>query len=126
MSEDLKKQPFLVAIIAKDAVEQLPVTVMAHELLVLVAVHGQDRVFVDENADLPNGLTEGEFDPEEEFARLEQRYGDHPDTKQSYATMAFGGFRGFEDFLENEAVGHETKPRRRGAAKAEKATKAEA
>lgn len=97
---DTKKAPYVVAVIHKDAVEHLPVTVHAFEVPVLQQVHGTDKVVIDEGADLPGGLVEADFDPEEEFARLEQRYGFDPDTKQSYVAQAYGGARGFFEALE--------------------------
>jgi hypothetical protein len=100
------KQPFVIAVIHKDAVEHLPVTVPIHEVAVLAAVHGQHKITLDENADLPDGLTEFEFDPEEEFARLELRYGSHRENGMSFAAMAFGGLTGFLDAMEAaEATG---------------------
>lgn len=93
------KQPYVIAVVHKDAVERLPLTVPAHEVAVLVAVYGPHKVVVDENSDLPPGLTEMEFDPEEEFARLELRYGSHRENGMSYAGMAFGGLVGFLDTL---------------------------
>lgn len=107
------KQPYVVAMLAKDAVEKLPKVVPMHEVPVLMAVHGSDKVFVDEAADLPNGLTEAEFDPDEEFSRLEQAYGFEPKTGQSFAAMAYGSFNGFV-----EAVSGEEAPRRGRKAKA--------
>lgn len=100
------KQPYVVAIISKDAVEHLPVVVPAHEVAVLAAVH-DGRVSIDESADLPAGLTEAEIELDDEFARLEQRYGVHPDSKISHVSMAYGGFDGFMRALESQ------EPRRR-------------
>ncbi|MBA3588200.1 hypothetical protein [Methylibium sp.] len=94
------KQPYVVALIEKDAVEHLPVCVLAHEIPVLAMVHGEGKVSIDENADLPQGVIDAEFEVEDEFARLEQRYGVHPDTRMSYATMAFNGVDGFARALE--------------------------
>lgn len=100
------KVPYVVALVEKDAVEQVPTTVPAHEVPVLQAVHG-GRVAVDENADLPAGLIETEdFDPEDEYARLETRYGDAPGTKASYASIAYGGLQGFIDAM--SAAAHDT------------------
>lgn len=101
----MSKVPYVVAVIHKDAVEQLPVTVAAYEVPILVAVHGEHRVSIDENADLPNGLTEKEIDPsdeaavQEEFSRLEQRYGDDSDRKQSFASIVFRNVDEFADQL---------------------------
>lgn len=94
------KQPYVIAVIHKDAVERLPVTVPIHEVAVIAAVHGQHKVTIDENSDLPEGLTEFEFDPEEEYARLELRYGTHRENGMSHAAIAFGGLPGFLDALE--------------------------
>lgn len=108
------KQPYVVAVIEKDAVEHLPVVVPAHEVAVLAAVHGAQRVRIDEDADLPTGLIDVEFDEDtvhDEFTRLEQRYGVHPDTKQSYAQMVFGGPDGLLALLER-SDGEDIAPRR--------------
>lgn len=99
-----KTAPYVVALIQRDAVEHLPVTVHAFEVVVLQRIHG-DRVVIDENADLPAGLTEASFDPEDEFSRLEQRYGIDPDTKQSFASQAFGGLHGFLAMLDGAEEG---------------------
>lgn len=115
------KQPYVIAVIHKDAVERLPVTVPVHEVAVIAAVHGSHKVTVDENSDLPSGLTEFEFDPEEEFARLELRYGNHRETGMSFAVMAFGGLTGFLDAMEaSEASGDA--PKRLTKAEKAKAT----
>ena len=112
------KQPYVVAMIAKDAVEKLPKVVPMHEVPVLMAVHGEDKVFVDEHADLPQGLTEVEFDPEDEYNRLQQGYGFHKETGQSFVALAYGGFNGFADAM---AEAEEGAPRkRRGSTKAVK------
>lgn len=107
-----QKQPFVVAILAKDAVEQIPVVIPAHEVVVLAAVHGQNRVSVDEAADLPGGLTDFEFDPDEEWSRLEMKYGSEPDTKQSYAQVAFGSRHNFLAMLPD--ADEEEAPKKRG------------
>jgi hypothetical protein len=118
----MSKILYVVALIQKDAVEHLPVTVAAHEIPILVAVHGEDRVFIDENADLPNGLTEVEFEDEEavadEFARLEQRYGHPSDSRQSYARQVFRDADNFGDQLERYTQGTERAARKAGAKKA--------
>lgn len=119
------KQPYVVAVIEKDAVEHLPVVVPAHEVAVLAAVHGAQRVRIDEDADLPGGLTEVEYDEDgvhDEFTRLEQRYGVHPDTKQSFAQMVFGGPNGLLSMLEqsdgDDGAPRRTAKRRKAAAEA--------
>lgn len=91
------KAPYVVAIIDKDAVQKLPKVVPLHEVAVLLAVHGQGSVYVDEEADLPtNHPTEVEFDPDEEFARLEQHYGGPVRGEPpSFAAMAYEGHNGF-------------------------------
>lgn len=117
------KQPYVVAVIEKDAVEHLPVVVPAHEVAVLAAVHGAQRVRIDEDADLPSGLIDVEFDEDsvhDEFTRLEQRYGVHPDTKQSYAQMTFGGPHGLLSMLE-QSDGEEIAPRRATTSKRRRA-----
>jgi hypothetical protein len=121
MSETAKSAPYVVAVIHKDAVEHLPVTVHVFEVRVLQQLHGADKVTIDEGADLPGGLTEVTFEPEDEFSRLEQRYGFDPDTKQSYVAQAYGGFPGFLDEL--EAAGADGEPVRKAkpAAKGSKA-----
>lgn len=106
------KQPYLVAVIHKDAVEHLPVVVMPHEVRVLAAVHGEHKVTIDENADLPGGLTEGEFEPEDEYARLEQHYGQHRENGMSFVSIAFGGRDGFMRAME-ALSDDEPKPARR-------------
>lgn len=111
MSETAKKAPYVVAVIQRDAVEHLPVVVHAFEVPVLQAVHGVDRVVIDEAADLPAGVSVAEFEPEDEFSRLEMRYGRDADTKQSFAAIAYGGMRGFMDALESTDAGEEA-PRR--------------
>ncbi|RYE65690.1 MAG: hypothetical protein EOO79_08050 [Oxalobacteraceae bacterium] len=114
------KIPYVVAMIRKDAVEELPVVVGAHEVGILQMVHGEDKVYVDEDADLPKGMTETEdFDVEDEYARLEQRYGLNVNTKMSNVSMAFGGLDGFMDAMEkaDQADGAPT------ARKTSKATK---
>jgi hypothetical protein len=97
----MSKVPYVVAVIHKDAVEQLPLVVAAYEVPILVAIHGEHKISIDENADLPNGLTEKELVDdeamEEEYARLEQRYGNHPDTKQPYASFVFRNVDEFAD-----------------------------
>lgn len=117
------KQPYVVAVIEKDAVEHLPVVVPAHEVAVLAAVHGSQRVRIDEDADLPGGLTEVEYDEDgvhDEFTRLEQRYGVHPDTKQSFAQMVFGGPHGLLSMLER-SDGEDLAPRSTSTSKRRKA-----
>ena len=112
------KVPYVVAVIHKDAVEQIPVTVPAHEVPILQAVHGDGRVTVDETTDLPQGLTEtADLDPEQEFARLEQRYGEPPGTKVSYATMVYGSLPGFVQALEDVEGASGGRTRRKAAVK---------
>lgn len=91
------KAPYVIAIIHKDIVEQLPKTVPAHEVAILQAVHGEDKVTVDEAADLPKGLTEMEFEADEEYDRLVQLYGDDPGTKTPHVAMVYNGRKGFAD-----------------------------
>lgn len=97
----MMKVPYVVAVIQKDAVEHLPVVVPMHEVAVLSKLHGEDKVVIDENADLPTGLEEFEFEPDDEYARLEERYGLHPETKMTYAQMTYGSARMFEDGVED-------------------------
>lgn len=115
----MSKIPYVVAILQKDAVERLPLVVPAHEIPILVAVHGEDRVFIDENADLPAGLTEVEYEDEDavadEFARLEQRYGHPPDSRQSFAVQVFRDVENFGDSLDRYSDG--VAPRARAAKK---------
>lgn len=107
------KSPYVVALIKRDAVEHLPVVVPAHEVPVLAAVHGESRVHVKEDADLPNGVTEATVgDLRDEFARLENRYGNHPKTGTSFAAMAFGGFNGFVQTMQAGEEEGEDAPRR--------------
>lgn len=89
MSKKLKV-PYVVAMIAKDPVEIMPVVVPAHEVAVLERVHGESKVYINHEADLPNGITDFEFDPDEEYARLEQKYGVHSENKMPYTSMTFG------------------------------------
>lgn len=109
------KQPYVVAIIHKDAVEHLPVVVPPHEVAVIAAVHGEHKVTIDENADLPNGLTEFEFDPEEEYARLEQRYGAHRENGMPFVSLAFGNRDGFLRSMQALNEEASAKPRRQKA-----------
>lgn len=118
-SETSRTAPFVVAVIHKSAVEHLPIVVHPHELLMLAAVHGQNKVQIDENADLPTGVTQATFEPEDEFARLEQRYGTVPESTQTFAQMVFGSVDGFVDRLDAIEAGGapSARPTRAKAAK---------
>lgn len=117
MSDTVKKAPYVMAVIQKDAVEHLPKVVHIFEVPVLQRVHGEQRVTIDESADLPGGLTEATFEPEEEFARLEQCYGLDQDTKQSYVSQAYGGLHGFLETLERSESGAGAAPARKTTAR---------
>jgi hypothetical protein len=100
-SPTARTAPYIVAVIHKDAVEHLPVVVHPHEMPILALVHGEHKLQHDENADLPKGVSEATFEPEDEFVRLEQRYGVHPDTKRTYAAMIFGDAAGLAEQLDS-------------------------
>lgn len=105
-SDTARTVPLVVATIHKSAVEHLPVVVAPHELLVLALVHGsQEKIQIEDDADLPSGLTEKTFEPEDEYVRLEQLYGNHTGTGQSYASMVFGSVEGFVERLDQIEAG---------------------
>lgn len=117
------KQPLVVAMLTRDAVEQLPIVVGLHEVPVLAAVHpgpGGDgtRISVDEAADLPAGLTEVEFDPEEEFDALALKYGRQPGSGTPFVVVAYGSRAGFLEAVGAEAATSAEAPARRGRGKA--------
>jgi hypothetical protein len=117
--------PYVVAKIRQDAVAIIPTVVPTHEVLVLVAVHGAHRVEIDETADLPTGLNEFTFEPEDEFARLVQRYGYPQDSAQSYAERVFDDADGLIDKLDRiEAGGAPRAVAKKTAAKKTAAKKA--
>jgi hypothetical protein len=124
-SETSRTAPYVVAVIHKSAVEHLPVTVPPHELLILARVHGgHHKIQIEEDADLPDGLTEATFEPEDEYARLEQRYGMDADGR-SFAATEFGSVDGFISRLDSIEAGGA--PRARASrAKAAPAPKAKA
>jgi hypothetical protein len=64
-------QPCLVVLLRRSENEKTPLTVMPHEVEVLKALHGEDSV--SETEDTPP-VKSVEFDPEEEYARLEGLY----------------------------------------------------
>lgn len=59
------------ALVSKDAVLQIPVTIFAHELPALVNEHGEDRVEViaEREVDAPE-----DFNPSNEWLRLQRKY----------------------------------------------------
>lgn len=77
---------YLTVIVERDPMEKIPVTVLAHEGPILGMVHDIDSPQIIQRFEV-----DGEdFDPAEEYNRLVEKYGHHPDTKQPYATMAYG------------------------------------
>ena len=124
-SDTERTQPYIVVHIHKDAVENLPVVVFPHEVPILALVHGENKIAPAEDADLPNGVTEGKFEVEDEFVRLEQRYGNHKGTGQSHASMVFGDAYGLAEALDRFDAG-EAAPRTRPTARTKAATAAKA
>lgn len=61
------KQPYLLVLISYSINYKAPVTVFPHEVDILKARYGEDRITI-----LPDTppIAEGEFDTEEEYARL--------------------------------------------------------
>lgn len=64
-------QPCVVVLLRRSENEKTPLTVMPHEIEVLKALHGEDNI--KETEDTPP-VKSIEFDPEEEYARLQGLY----------------------------------------------------
>jgi hypothetical protein len=65
------KQPYLVVLLRRSENEKTPLVVYPHEVEVLKALHGSDAIV--ETEDTPP-VASGEFDPQDEYARLEGLY----------------------------------------------------
>ena|SRR6218665_2106217 len=128
MSDTERTAPYVVAIIEKDPVEHLPVVVHPHEVPILAAVHGEHKVRIDEDADLPAGVTQNTFEVEDEYARLEQRWGINTKMEKSFASLVFrdpGDLADYIDQTNGEELPKATaKPAAKRAAKAAKAATA--
>ncbi|MFD1121833.1 hypothetical protein ACFQ2T_04910 [Methylophilus flavus] len=65
------KQPYVIALLRRSENEKTPLVVYPHEVEVLKALHGSDAIV--ETEDTPP-VASGEFDPHDEYARLEGLY----------------------------------------------------
>lgn len=64
-------QPCVVVLLRRSENEKTPLTVMPHEIEVLKALHGEDNIIATEDTPPVKSV---EFDPEEEYARLQGLY----------------------------------------------------
>lgn len=89
--------PYQVVLLCRSEVEKTPLVVLPHEVEVLKALHGEDKVR-ETDADLPAGVTESTFDTAEEYARLEQYYRGN-ENNQRPVYNALGTLDDFENSL---------------------------
>lgn len=68
---DKIKQPCVVVLLRRSENEKTPLTVMPHEIEVLKALHGEENIIETEDTPPVEFI---EFDPEEEYARLQGLY----------------------------------------------------
>jgi|SRR5215217_2307261 len=66
--------PYVMVLLARSIAQQTPLCVLPHEVDVLRAVHGEDKILDGSHIQLPEGVTTATFDTEEEYSRLEQIY----------------------------------------------------
>lgn len=90
--------------VTRDSMTHVPITVPAHEVEVLMALHGQENVRVLESSP---GATE--IDPDAEGERLTQKYG------EGLIRELFGATAGMK--LAKLAADHEVKPAKKAAEK---------
>lgn len=99
----------LVVLVCRSEIEKTPKIVYPHEVLVLNALHGENKIeTTDEKS--PNGTKE--VDTEVEFQRLLDEY-KQPGDKPHPVIEVFGNYDGFVEALQGD------KPRRGRPAKAE-------
>lgn len=93
--------PYITALIRRDAMNTTSVKVLAHEVAVLGAVHGEEGVTVVPSDQTLGGRTHREItSPRQEWERLLSRYGVHPDTGVEFVSIAFGTPRQLQSALE--------------------------
>lgn len=79
--------------IRRDMAETLLVEVGEHEIPILVAVHGEEKVKTGQIDATVDEMTIE--DPRVEYERLVRLYGDNADTRRAYVDEAYGSFRQF-------------------------------
>lgn len=85
------KVPYVSALVRRDSMNETAVTVLAHELVVLRSVHGEEAVNVIPTDRTLGGRVEREIEnPRMEWDRLVNRYGANPDTGVEFVSIAFG------------------------------------
>jgi hypothetical protein len=101
------------AIIDRGVTTHIPTVVFAHELPVLEVINGAGRVSVVEGSEAE---TDFETTPEEEFIRLEQKYGVDKDVNMPYVAKVY---RHPGELAEAMGLELAPKPKRGAKAKAE-------
>lgn len=75
--------PLVTVAVHRDMTTTLSVSVPAHEILILQAIHGRDNIFPGDEKD------ETALDAEAEFDRLGRKYGEEA-VEKAYGASAFG------------------------------------
>ncbi len=91
------------AIVERDVSTHIPTTVFVHELPILEVINGAGRVRVEEGSEAESDF---ETTPEEEFIRLEQKYGKDRDVNVPYVAKVY---RHLVELA--EAMGQEVTPK---------------
>jgi hypothetical protein len=103
---------FVVAIIERDIAEKLAVTVLLHEIPVLEMVHKNATI---RPADIEPLVVSREIDPDEEYERLANQYGED-ENGIPHVERVYGRQDEFVDKIENmyahQAKAQKAKPRR--------------
>ena len=103
---------FVVAIIERDIAEKLAVTVLLHEIPVLEMVHKNATI---RPADIEPLVDSREIDPDEEYERLANQYGED-ENGIPHVERVYGRQDEFVDKIENmyahQAKAQKAKPRR--------------
>ncbi len=92
------KAEYIVVLIRKDVMQETPVTVFPHEIQILYEVHGESNVNVIDP--FPDYEAQ-EIEPDDEYARLERRYGvDAERNSMSFVELVYG--KPFQKNLDKE------------------------
>ena len=78
--------PLTVVGVHRDITTTLSVSVPAHEVLILQAIHGRDNVYPGDESG------ETAIDPDAEFDRLNRKYGEDA-VREAYGATGFGDIR---------------------------------
>jgi hypothetical protein len=101
------------AIVERDVSTHIPTTVFVHELPILEVINGAGKVSVVDGSEAESDF---ETTPEEEFIRLEQKYGIDKDVNMPFVAKVY---RHPEELAEAMGLEPAPKPKRGAKAKTE-------